>query len=74
LSLDVLSIYQNDDLCTGSRFFTLGCFHELTPYGPLIHTQKYFQDRFRIRGDIHIPESALSDTALIPNQCCRLQR
>ncbi len=41
--------------------FTTVFFHELTPYGPLIHTLKYFRIRFQIRGDIL-------------NQCCQIQR
>jgi hypothetical protein len=35
-------------------FLLLVFFHELTPDRPLIHTLKYFQIRFRIRGDIRI--------------------
>jgi hypothetical protein len=35
-------------------FLPLVFFHELTPYGPLILTLKYFRIRFRIRGDIRI--------------------
>jgi hypothetical protein len=35
-------------------FLPLFFFIKLTPYGPLIHTLKYFRIRFRIRGDIRI--------------------
>ena len=39
---------------SSTRFSTSGFFHESTPYGPLIHTLKYFRIWFWIRQDIRI--------------------
>jgi hypothetical protein len=67
-------LYYRD---SSTRFFVF--LHELTPYGLLIHTLKYFLNsvsnlRRYSYSKVKIRDSALSDTALIPNQCCRSQR
>jgi hypothetical protein len=39
---------------TVARDFRLLVFHRSNPPGPLIHVQKYFRNRFRIRRDMRI--------------------